>query len=42
MNSGEARRYAQTSGILLVVSVLAGGFGEAYVPGKARHTSLDN
>ena len=34
MNARDARRYAQTAGILLVVSVLAGGFGESYVPGK--------
>jgi hypothetical protein len=34
MTAPQAQRYARFAGILLVVSVVAGGFGESYVPGK--------
>jgi len=34
MNARDAQRYAQTAGVLIVVSFLAGGFGESYVPAK--------
>jgi len=34
MNPDEARRYARAAGVLVAVSVLAGGFGESYVPGR--------
>jgi hypothetical protein len=34
MTAPEAQRYARIAGILLVVSLFAGGFGESYVPGK--------
>jgi hypothetical protein len=34
MNAQNAQRYARVAGILLVISILAGGFGESYVPGK--------
>jgi hypothetical protein len=46
MNSNEARRYARVAGGLVVISLLAGGFGESFVPGKLivagdfRETSL--
>jgi hypothetical protein len=34
MNARDARRYARVAGILIIVSLIAGGFGETYVPGK--------
>ena len=34
MNPNEARRYARVSGVLIAISLLAGGFGESFVPGK--------
>jgi hypothetical protein len=34
MNARDAQHYARVAGILLIVSILAGGFGESYVPGK--------
>jgi hypothetical protein len=34
MNSIEAQRYARVAGVLVLISLLAGGFGEAFVPGK--------
>ncbi len=34
MNARDARRYARLAGVLLVVSIFAGGFGESFVPGK--------
>ena len=34
MNSASVQRYARTGGILLLVSLMAGGFGELYVPTK--------
>ena len=34
MNSTEARRYARLAGVLVIISILAGGFGESFVPGK--------
>jgi hypothetical protein len=34
MDSQSAQRYAKTAGILIVVSSLAGAFGESYVPGR--------
>jgi hypothetical protein len=35
MDANEAQRYARIAGIFLVISLLAGGFGESYVPGEA-------
>lgn len=34
MNARDAKRYARVAGVLLVVSIFAGGFGESFVPGK--------
>jgi hypothetical protein len=34
MNSTEARRYARVAGVLVLISLFAGGFGESFVPGK--------
>jgi hypothetical protein len=34
MNSNEAGRYARVAGVLVAISLLAGGFGESFVPGK--------
>ncbi len=34
MNARNAQRYARVAGILLIVSLIAGGFGESYMPGK--------
>jgi hypothetical protein len=34
MTAPEAQRYARIAGILLIVSLFAGGFGESYVPAK--------
>ncbi|HEV2619851.1 MAG TPA: DUF4386 domain-containing protein [Acidobacteriaceae bacterium] len=34
MNARDAQRYARVAGILLIVTFIAGGFGETYVPGK--------
>jgi Domain of unknown function (DUF4386) len=34
MTAPEAQRYARIAGILLLISLVAGGFGESYVPGK--------
>lgn len=34
MNPNEARRYARVAGVLVAISLLAGGFGESFVPGK--------
>lgn len=34
MNPRDAQRYARVAGVLLIVSLVAGGFGESYVPGK--------
>ena len=34
MNSNEAERYARVAGVLVAISLLAGGFGESFVPGK--------
>lgn len=34
MNARDAQLYARVAGVLLVVSLAAGGFGESYVPGK--------
>lgn len=34
MNAHDAQRYTRVAGVLLVVSIFAGGFGESYVPGK--------
>ena len=34
MNANEARRYARVAGVLIAISLLAGGFGESFVPGK--------
>lgn len=34
MNAPDAQRFARVAGILVIVSALAGGFGESYVPGK--------
>jgi hypothetical protein len=34
MTACEAQRYARFAGILLVISLFAGGFGESYVPAK--------
>jgi hypothetical protein len=34
MTAREAQRYARIAGILLIVSLIAGGFGESFVPAK--------
>ena len=34
MNANEAQRYARVAGVLIAISLLAGGFGESFVPGK--------
>lgn len=34
MNAQQARRFAAVAGVLVVISILAGGFAEVYVPGK--------
>jgi len=34
MNANAARRYARIAGALIAISLLAGGFGESFVPGK--------
>jgi hypothetical protein len=34
MTAPEAQRYARIAGLLLVITFVAGGFGESYVPGK--------
>ncbi len=39
MNARDAQRYTRVAGVLLVVSIFAGGFGESYVPGKLIATN---
>ena len=39
MNAGQARRLAAVAGVLVVISIFAGGFAEVYVPGKLLVTS---
>lgn len=34
MNAASVQRYARSGGVLLLVSLVAGGFGELYVPAK--------
>jgi Domain of unknown function (DUF4386) len=34
MNAEQARRLAAVAGVLVVISIFAGGFAEVYVPGK--------
>jgi len=34
MTAPEAQRYARLAGILLLISVIAGGYGESYIPAK--------
>lgn len=34
MNATDAQRYARIAGVLLLVSLIAGGFGESYAPDK--------
>jgi hypothetical protein len=34
MNARDAQRYTRLAGVLFVVSIFAGGFGESFVPGK--------
>ncbi len=34
MNAAEASRWARVAGVLLLVSFVAGGYGESYAPGK--------
>lgn len=34
MNAEQARRLAAFAGVLVIISILAGGFSEVYVPGK--------
>ncbi len=34
MNNESAQRYARIAGVLFLLSIIAGGFGEAYVPSK--------
>jgi len=34
MTASEAQRYARLAGILLLISVIAGGYGESYIPAK--------
>jgi len=34
MNPTEAQRYARVAGVLVAISLIAGGFGESFVPGK--------
>jgi hypothetical protein len=34
MNAQQARRLAATAGVLVTISIFAGGFAEVYVPGK--------
>jgi hypothetical protein len=34
MNPNEAQRYARLAGVLVAISLLAGGFGESFVPSK--------
>ena len=34
MNANAARHYARVAGALVAISLLAGGFGESFVPGK--------
>jgi hypothetical protein len=34
MNPNEARRYARVPGVLIAISLFAGGFGESFAPGK--------
>lgn len=34
MNAEQARRLAAVAGVLVIISILAGGFSEVYVPGK--------
>ncbi len=34
MTDATVQRYARVAGLLLVISIVAGGFGELYVPGK--------
>ena len=34
MNPNDARRCALAAGVLVAISLVAGGFGESYVPGK--------
>lgn len=34
MNARDAQRYTRVAGVLIVVSIFAGGFGESYVPSK--------
>jgi hypothetical protein len=39
MNASDAHRYARVAGVLLLVSILAGGFAESYVPSKLMVTN---
>lgn len=39
MTAPEANRYARLAGLLLLVSLVAGGFGESYVPAKLLATN---
>jgi hypothetical protein len=34
MTAKQARRFAAAAGVLVVISIFAGGFAEVYVPGK--------
>lgn len=34
MNARDAKRYARVAGVMFLVSIFAGGFGESFVPGK--------
>jgi hypothetical protein len=39
MNADQARRLAAVAGVLVMISIFAGGFAEVYVPGKLLVTS---
>ena len=42
MNAEQARRLAAVAGVLVVISIVAGGFAEVYVPGKLLVASDPN
>jgi hypothetical protein len=42
MNAEQARRLAAVAGVLVVISIFAGGFAEVYVPGKLLVASDPN
>lgn len=42
MNAEQARRLAAVAGVLVVISIFAGGFAEIYVPGKLLVASDPN